>query len=67
VLRRKLGSKRDKGTGEWRILHNEERNELRTSSNVIGVIKFRRMKCVGQVAQMGRGEVHTEFWWGNLR
>jgi len=22
---------------------------------------------VGHVAQLGRGEVHTGFWWGNMR
>ena len=25
------------------------------------------MGWVGHVARMGRGEVHTGFWWGNLR
>jgi len=25
------------------------------------------MKWVGHVARMGKGEVYTEFWWGNLR
>jgi len=22
---------------------------------------------VGNVARIGRGEMHTEFWWGNLK
>ena len=25
------------------------------------------MKWAGHVARMGRGELHTGFWWGNLR
>jgi len=28
VLRRIFGANRDKGTGEWRKLHNEELNEM---------------------------------------
>jgi hypothetical protein len=24
------------------------------------------MRWVGHVAHLGRGEVHTGFWWGNL-
>jgi len=27
----------------------------------------RRTRWVGHVARMGRGEVHTGLWWGNLR
>jgi len=30
------------------------------------MIKSRRMRWVGHVACMGRGEVYTWFWWGNL-
>ena len=25
------------------------------------------MRWAGHVARMGRGEVHTGFWWGDLR
>ena len=25
------------------------------------------MRWAGHVASMGRGEVHTGFWWGDLR
>jgi hypothetical protein len=54
VLRRILGSKRDEVTGDWRKVHNEERNELYSSSNIIPVIKGRIMGCAGHVARMGR-------------
>jgi len=40
VLRRMFGPKRDKVTGEWRILHNEELNDLYCSLNIVRVIKY---------------------------
>jgi len=53
VLRRIFGSKRDKVTGECRKLHNEELNDLYCSSNIVRVIKSRRMRWAGQIARMG--------------
>ena len=47
VLRRIFGSKRDEVTGEWRELHNEELSNLYYSSNIIQVIKSRRMRWAG--------------------
>jgi len=44
VPRRIFGSKRDEVTGDWRKLRNWELNDLYCSSNVIQVIKPRRMK-----------------------
>ena len=41
MLRRIFGSKRDKVTGQWRKLHNEELNELYCSPNIIRVFKSR--------------------------
>jgi hypothetical protein len=65
VLRRILGPKKDKITGEWRKLHNEELDDLYSSPTFVWVIKSRRVKWVGLVAWTGR--VCTGFWWGNLR
>ena len=67
VLRGIFGPKRDEVTGDWRKLHNEELNDLYSSPNIVRVIKKGRMRWVGYVARMVRGEVYTEFWWGNLR
>ena len=59
--------KRDEVTGEWRKLHNAELNDLYASPNIFRVIKSRKMRLTWHVARMGRGEVYTGFWWGNLR
>ena len=55
VLRRIFGPKRDEITGEWRKLHTEELNFLYSSSNIVQVIKSRRMRWAGLVVRMGRG------------
>jgi hypothetical protein len=39
VLRRIVGTKRDKVTGEWRKLHNEVLHDLYSSPNIVRVIK----------------------------
>jgi hypothetical protein len=67
VLRRIFGPKRDEVTGEWRRLHTEELNGLYSSPNIIQVMKSRRMRLAGHVARMAKREVHTGFWWGDLR
>jgi hypothetical protein len=53
VLRRIFGPKRDEETGGWRKLHNEELHHLYSSPSIIRVIKSRRMRWVGHVAQIG--------------
>ena len=55
VLRKIFGPKRDKGTGEWRKLHNEELNHLYSSPNIVQVIKLRRIRWAGHVARVGKG------------
>jgi hypothetical protein len=53
LLRRIFGLRRDEVMGEWRRLDNEELNDLYCSSNIVWVIKLRRMRWVGHVAYMG--------------
>ena len=67
VLRRIFGPRRDKVTGEWRKLHNEELNDLYCSPNIVRVIKSRIMRWAGHIARMGRGQAYTGYWWENLR
>jgi hypothetical protein len=52
VLRRLSGPNRDKKTGGWRRLRNEELHNLYSSPNIIRVINSRRMRWVGHVALM---------------
>ena len=60
VLRRIFGPKRDMVTREWRKQHNEERNDLHPSPNIVRVIKSRRMRWDGHVARVGqRRGIHS--------
>ena len=59
MLRRIFGPRRDRVTGEWRKLHNEELNDLYCSPNIVRVIKSRRLRWAGHVARMEAGrDVH---------
>ena len=53
VLRRIFGPKKFKVTGDWRKLHNEELNDLYCATNIVRVIKSRRMRWAGHVPHMG--------------
>ena len=52
VLRRIFGHKSEEVSREWRILCNEEFNDLYSSPNIDRVIKSRRMRWAGHVAHM---------------
>jgi hypothetical protein len=54
VLRGIFGPKRDEITGDWRKPHKEEFNDLYSSPNIIRVIKWRRMRWAGHVANTGK-------------
>jgi hypothetical protein len=58
VLRRIFGL-----TGDWRKLHNEELHNLYSSPYVIRMIKSRRMRWLGHVAQMEEKGMHIGYWW----
>jgi hypothetical protein len=52
-LSRIFAPKRDKVTGGWRKLHNEELHMLYNSPSIIRIIKSRRLRWVGHLARMG--------------
>jgi hypothetical protein len=56
VLRRIFAPIRDDVMGDWRKLHNEELHNLYSSPDIIRMIKSRRMRWTGNVAQMGGEE-----------
>jgi hypothetical protein len=53
MLRRIFGSKRDEVMGGWRKPHNEELRGLYSLPSIIRMIKLRRIRWAGHVAQMG--------------
>jgi hypothetical protein len=57
VLRGIFGAKRDEVTGEWRRLLKEELYDLYSSSNIIRVIKSRRIRWTGHVVRVGERRV----------
>ena len=67
VLRIIFGARRDEVTGEWRRLHNEELNDLYSSTNIVRVIKSRRMRWAGHVTRMVEERGCIGSWWGNRR
>jgi hypothetical protein len=52
VLRRIFRRKRVEAAREWRKLHNEELNDLYSSSIIVWVIKLRRMRWSGHVVHL---------------
>jgi hypothetical protein len=55
VLGRIFGPKRDEDRS-WRKSHNDELHSLYSSSNIVRVIKSRRMRWMGHVARIEGGE-----------
>jgi hypothetical protein len=53
VLRRIFGPKREEVVEGWRTLHNDEIHNFYASPNIIMVMKSRRMRWAGHVANMG--------------
>ena len=63
--RKIFGPKRDEVTSEWIKLH-EELNDI-YSSNIVRVVKSRRMRWAGHVACIGESRGVYRVWWGNPR
>jgi hypothetical protein len=53
VPKKTFGPKRDEITGKWRKLHNEELNDLYSSTSIARISKSRRMRWAGHVARKG--------------
>jgi len=47
MLRRVFGPKRDKVTGEWRKLHNEELSDLYSLPNIVRVVNIEKNEMGG--------------------
>jgi hypothetical protein len=54
VLRRIFGPKREEN-GWWENLHNDELHNLYSSTNIVRVIKSKRMRWAGHVARIREG------------
>jgi hypothetical protein len=52
ILRKTLGTKREKLAGGWKRLHNEELRNLYASPDIISGIKSRRMKWAGHIERI---------------
>jgi hypothetical protein len=63
VLRRIFRPKRDEVRGGWRKLHDEEFYNLYSSTSIIIMMKWRRMRWARHVAQIGRRRMHIGYWW----
>jgi hypothetical protein len=53
VLRRIFGPKREEVTRGWRNLHNEKVHNMYSSPSITRMVKSRRTRTAGHVAQMG--------------
>jgi hypothetical protein len=58
VLRKISGPKRDKETGEWRRLHDEELHDLYSSTNTIIRVITSRIRLAGRVKPTERRGVY---------
>jgi hypothetical protein len=56
VLRRIFGPKSDEMKGGCGELHKKELHDFYSSSNIVRMIKSRRMRWAGHVTRMGRRE-----------
>jgi hypothetical protein len=53
MLRKKVGPKRDKATGQWRRLRNEKFHDMYSSASIVWAIKSKRMRWPGFVTDIG--------------
>jgi hypothetical protein len=65
-LRRIFRLKRDGVTGGWRKLHNEELQNLYSSTSIIKLLNWRKMRWAGHVARMGEKRKEYRLLVGKL-
>jgi hypothetical protein len=61
ALRRIFGTKRDEMVRRWRKLRKEELHNLYSSTNIIRIMRSRRMKLAGHVPHMREKIKHKIF------
>ena len=66
MLRKISGPKMGDVAGEWRRLYKKERHNLYPSSNIIRMIKSRRMRLAEHVARTGERRGAYRGLWANL-
>jgi len=66
-LRKMNGPEKDEVAGEQRRLHSEDFHDFCSPTNIISMIKSRRMRQSWYFRHMGREKLHTEIWLKNLR
>jgi hypothetical protein len=62
-----FGPKGEWVAGGWRILHNEELHNLYPSTNIVRVIKSRKMRWAGHVTRMEEMRNAYKILVGNLK
>ena len=67
VLRNVFEPEKEEVTGDWGRLHMGKFYSLYPSPNIIRVIKPKRKRWTGHVAHVGKEEILTGFWSGNLK
>jgi hypothetical protein len=67
VLRTIFETKREKVAGGWRSLHNEELHSLYASTNVITLMKSRKMKWTWHVALIREIRRLYKIWSENVK
>jgi hypothetical protein len=67
VLRKVFGAKREERIGDWDKLHNQELHDLYSLSDIIRVIKSRRMRWTGLLIHTGKKQSVYRVWLGNMK
>jgi hypothetical protein len=65
--RKIFGPKMEEVTGDWREWHDEELHDFYCTTNIIWVIKSRRMRWAGLVTHMEGERNAYRVWWGHLK